>query len=500
MPAARPTRTGVAPATLAARLNPRVLLEARADGGLVANVEGRRLALGQMSAAAVARARLLSDGLPLDSFEAKDDPAGGELALLVRRLARSGLIEYRFGPADGGQDLLIIEPQVADYWPATPRLRATDTVALSRFAYLRRRGNEMVLESPRAGALFRICDPAIIATLAALAAPHTIGQLRKQPDFPGDGLVALLLHSEILFTPDLARQGSPRLTEGDDDLALWDFHDLLFHARTTEGRQANPLGGTYPYAGVIAPQPAVRPAWPGETVDLRALSPNEPSPVGMLLRARHSVRDFDPQNPITLAELARFLDGAARVQATWTGSVTEHGPQVSYAARPYPAGGSAYELELYLTVADCAGLARGFYHYDAGGHALVRIDAREQDLDAVLTNASFAMGAAAAPQVLLTVVARFARTSWKYSSIAYALVLKDAGVLLQTLYLMATDLGLGGCAVGSTNIELFARMTGLPFHVEGPLCHFALGRGAAETPDAGFAVLEASDPGSDAGA
>ncbi len=33
--------------------------------------------------------------------------------------------------------------------------------------------------------------------------------------------------------------------------------------------------------------------------------------------------------------------------------------------RPYPSGGSAYELELYLAVANCEGLARGFYHYDA---------------------------------------------------------------------------------------------------------------------------------------
>ena len=88
------------------------------------------------------------------------------------------------------------------------------------------------------------------------------------------------------------------------------------------------------------------------------------------------------------------------------------------------------------------------------------------------------MGASAAPQILITIAARFGRVSWKYSSIAYALILKDVGVLMQTLYLMATDMGLGGCAIGSTNIELFAKMTGLEFHVEGPVGQFALGRGA----------------------
>ena len=51
-------------------------------------------------------------------------------------------------------------------------------------------------------------------------------------------------------------------------------------------------------------------------------------------------------------------------------------------------------------------------------------------------------------------------------------------MLVQTLYLMAIDMGLGGCAVGIANIELFAKMTGVEFHVEGPVGQFAIGRGA----------------------
>jgi nitroreductase len=53
-------------------------------------------------------------------------------------------------------------------------------------------------------------------------------------------------------------------------------------------------------------------------------------------------------------------------------------------------------------------------------------------------------------------------------------------VLTQTLYLMATEMDLGGCAIGSTNIELFAKLTGLDFWVEGPVGHFALGRPGPE--------------------
>ena len=94
-----------------------------------------------------------------------------------------------------------------------------------------------------------------------------------------------------------------------------------------------------------------------------------------------------------------------------------------------------------------------------------------------MKGAEFAMGAPAVPQILITIAARFGRTSWKYSSIAYALILKDVGVLIQTLYMMATDMGLGGCAIGSVNIDLFAKMTGIEFHVEGPVGQFAIGRG-----------------------
>jgi SagB-type dehydrogenase family enzyme len=235
---------------------------------------------------------------------------------------------------------------------------------------------------------------------------------------------------------------------------------------------------------VIAPPPAVRPRWPGKKIDLRALSaaPSATiSPYATLLRERHSTRDFDDRHPITLAELSRFLDNTARIQAKWKTRVDlgEDSPEVDYAARPYPSGGSAYGLELYLAVANCEGLARGFYHYDADRHALVPIGVRPHELDALQASAEFAMGAAAVPQILITIAARFDRISWKYSSIAYALILKDVGVLIQTLYLMATDMGLGGCAIGTSNIDLFAKMTGIEFHIEGPVGQFAIGRGGS---------------------
>ena len=482
-----------APATLSARLVGHVTLEARPDGNILAGVDGQPIVLGQFSAGVAEHVQNLRTGLPLASFASGRRPIDKEVELLVRRLALHGLLEYRLGRSrnhgdqrgDQGEDQVVIEPQVPDYWPQAPQLGAADVLVLSRFAYLRRRGNDMVLELPRSGALFRICDPKVAAAIAMLSVPQPLKRFRRQDGFPGVELLALLVECRILLTLDATSESGLRPDEGDDSLVLWDFHDLLFHARSTEGRHANPMGGVYPYAGVMPSPPAVRPRWPGTPIDLREVwvSPPQPlSPAATLLRERHSIRSFDDQRPITLAELARFLDGAARVQSTWESPLDlgDDGPVVEYAVRPYPSGGGSYGLELYLAVDRCEGLARGFYHYDAGGHALTPIGVRAHELDALLAGAEFAMDAPAAPQILIIIAARFGRTSWKYSSLAYALILKDAGVLTQTLYLMATDMGLGGCAIGTANIDLFARMTGIEFHVEGPVGQFALGRGATE--------------------
>jgi SagB-type dehydrogenase family enzyme len=472
-----------APATVSARLSAHVTLEASAEGKIIACFDRYSVDLGPFSEAAAERAQGLRMGLPLASFASARRTIDKEIHRLVRRLARYGLLEYRLGRRRNGEDLVVIEPQVPDYWPRTPPLATADVLVLSRFAYMRRRGNEMVLESPRAGALIKICNPNVASALAVLSKPQRIKQLRRQHGFPGIELLALLVDCRILFSIDPARENGLRPAEGDDNLVLWDFHDLLFHTRSTQGRHANPLGGVYPYAAAIPPLPAVRPRWPGKGIDLRKLPAAHSraiSPLAKLLDQRRSTRSFDDQRPITLAELSRFLANSARVLSRGRIRIDlgDACPVVAYTVRPYPSAGAAYELELYLAVDKCQGLARGFYHYDAGGHALVPIRIRPQELEALLREAAFAMDAPAAPQVLITIAARFGRISWKYSSLAYALVLKDVGVLTQALYLMATDMGLGGCAIGSTNIDLFAKMTGIEFHVEGPVGQFALGRGS----------------------
>ncbi len=471
-PATKPKRGAVSP-TLSARLGRWARIEAHANGAIVAVFDTDSVTLGRFGASAAGFLQDLRSGLPLSSLEASGQNKDKEIDLLVRRLVGHGLLEYRIGqPGNASEDLIVVEPQVIGYWPQLPPLADTDALVLSRFAYLRRRGNEMVLKSPLSGALIRICDPKLTSLIATLSAPRQVGQLKQQDGFPGIEFLALLADCHMVSKTDPVRESNPRLAEGDQDLALWDFHDLLFHARSTEGRHANPAGGVYPHGGIIPELPMLRPSWPGNQVDLCAVLPPKEAapPIAKLFRQTRSIRSFDDRQPITLAELSQFLDGAVR-------ALPRPGSPVPV-ARPYPSAGASSELELYLSVHLCEGLAPGFYHYDAGAHALVPIEVPAADVKALLLQGASAMGVTAPPQILITVAARFGRVSWKYSSIAYALILKDAGVLTEALYLMASGMGLGGCAIGIANIDQFEKLTGIGFHREGPVGQFALGRGA----------------------
>src|SRR5262249_22054628 len=78
-------------------------------------------------------------------------------------------------------------------------------------------------------------------------------------------------------------------------------------------------------------------------------------------------------------------------------------------------------------------------------------------------------------QVLIVLAARFGRVSWKYSSLAYALTLKDVGVLYQSMYLAATAMGLAPCALGVGDSDLFARLIGSGYYAETSVGEFLLG-------------------------
>ena len=154
------------------------MLEARSGGELAVCIDGHSLGLGTFGPDTVKRAQNVYAGLPLSSFESGGQIIDNDVHRLVRQLAAHGLLEYQLGSSLKAGDQIVIEPQVPTYWPRIPPLDDSDVLVLSRFAYLRRRGNEMVLESPRAGALIRISDPQIVAAITRLSTPQIIKTYR----------------------------------------------------------------------------------------------------------------------------------------------------------------------------------------------------------------------------------------------------------------------------------------------------------------------------------
>jgi SagB-type dehydrogenase family enzyme len=257
-------------------------------------------------------------------------------------------------------------------------------------------------------------------------------------------------------------------------LRQWSFHDLFFHSRSRLGRHDHRYGTAYAFKDEIEPQPAVK-VVTGPTIELRKPTTTEclttPGATLDILEKRRSIRDYGAQ-PIGVEQLGDLLYRTARVRAKFDAQ-----PDVPFemTSRPYPAGGACYELELYPIVARCRGLEPGAYHYDPLGHRLCPIRADVNGIARMLRDAGTSMGRPHGPDILMAITSRFQRVAWKYGSLAYALTLKNVGVLYQTTYVVATALGLAACALGGGDSDLAAETLGLDYLCEGCVGEFALG-------------------------
>ena len=349
---------------------------------------------------------------------------------------------------------------------------------LSRFAVLRRDGDHLVLESPLASAAVVVHDAAVTALVHQLAAPagEAAGVVDLPPPVVSELVAVLAAHGLV---HDAAEERRPDLA-GEQ----WSPHELWFHARSRGGYHDQPLGGTLWAAGRFDPLPARRarpPDTTGTRVELAGPEPAVAAPgpapgfdasLDAVLRARRSIREQDGDRPLTVRQLGEFLHRCARV----TQVAADGRQQVSL--RPSPSGGALHGLELYPVVTRVDGLAAGMYHYDPFGHALDPVCGDGPLVRRLAALAGQASGAAV-PQVLLVASCRFGRVMWKYQGMAYALVLKDLGALFQTMYLVATAMGLAPCALGCGDVELFAAATGLDPRVESSVGEFMLGSRAA---------------------
>ncbi len=375
---------------------------------------------------------------------------GNEVGALIDRLTAGGWLSVAV--RDGDHDLYSLLP----FGQPPPRpdpfaQAASGSTVLSKFAVLHRDPEGFVLEHPLSWCAVRVHDPRLLVLLDG-------------PRADGSAVPAAVASQ---FIEDLRWCGM-LVPVGDEDRGFetlsWSAPDLWFHRRSTLGERTITWEhfGPTKWAKGRFPQPTARRRnYPGEPIalpvpDLAAKRTQDPT-LTAVLEDRVSTRTFDDDRPITLDQLAELLYRTARTRGTQPVGTDEELP-----SRPYPSGGSVYELELYPVVRHVVGLEPAMYHYDSFDHALRPVAAADaRAVTQLMKPASATLTGGAEPQVLIVMAARCGRIMWTYEQIGYALILKDVGVLMQTIYLAATAMGLGVCAQGFGDTAAFATATGV---------------------------------------
>lgn len=363
-----------------------------------------------------------------------------------------------------------------------PKLDGKQALRLSRFAFLRDNAGEMMLESPLSHHRVALHRPLASWVVGALGRTTTVADVARAVNVAEPLVTEVIAYLAAAGMVVCADDGSSVLTapkfaeDTDPALVTWAPHDLLFHSRSRLGRHDDPVGAGFSGAERVPPLPAVKPPpagprYPLYRPDLAA--DGQTMSLASAIELRRSVREFAPEGP-SAAQLGELLYRSARVRSL-TEAVGAGLVPYTVSERPYPSAGSLYELDLWLTIDRCPDLPRGIYHYDPDGHALTLVNPDPVPADELLDSAMVLVGARRRPPVLITMTARMGRLSWVYDSIAYATTLKHVGVLQQTLYLVATVLGLAPCALATGDDEVATAAFGLDYPAEVSVGEFVVG-------------------------
>jgi SagB-type dehydrogenase family enzyme len=151
---------------------------------------------------------------------------------------------------------------------------------------------------------------------------------------------------------------------------------------------------------------------------------------------RRSTRDYSGRS-LSLAELSRML-------FLGSGIATDQWGQKH---RTAPSSGALYPIEIYPVVHSVSGLERGVYHYGFERHELRLVNPGDWRARVVEQGIGQAFLGEANVVVFLTMILQ--RMRFKYQDRAYRYGLIEAGHIGENLYLAATSMGLGACAVGA---------------------------------------------------
>lgn len=163
-----------------------------------------------------------------------------------------------------------------------------------------------------------------------------------------------------------------------------------------------------------------------------------------LLKRRKSIRNFGTTS------LNRVIQS---INNSFT--ILDHEEMAEH--RSYPSAGARFPIELYLISFNLEGIDKGVYHYSLlGNHLEVLL---QKDIDEHYTDIVSPYVHNAPCAILLTTV--LSRSEVKYGMRSYLYSALECGHIGQNLYLAATELGLGCCAVGGFKDETLKELIDL---------------------------------------
>ena len=154
------------------------------------------------------------------------------------------------------------------------------------------------------------------------------------------------------------------------------------------------------------------------------------------IQQRRSRRNYSRQD-MTQEELSRLLH--------CTGGITEE--RWGNKLRSAPSAGALYPIEIYLMIHRVKDLEPGLYHYAVQDHTLELL--RAEDLRGEIVRHGLMQEFLGQANLVFVFTAILQRLRWKYQERSYRYALIEAGHLGQNVYLEATSMGMGACAVGA---------------------------------------------------
>lgn len=442
-------------------------LQFRLKHGVEQRHEGKDLLLLDQRGRAL---RLTAPAPPLLTMLQRLGDGGGTLLVLMQgasslapvialqQLEQRGWLALEL--VHGDAPIATLEPQSMVLERCHPPA-GTVRVGWSRFVQITPGVDGVLLEGPLQGARLLLQHPEFSPLIWELAGANDwTTALRVLPQTfqeHGDDLLMLLLTAGVVGVLD--SDGTPSC-DHQADQQRWSREDACFHHRSRAGWTALNWGATYPGA-VRSPAPPLLNQGTGlDAVCLTrpAQDAREPGFFSVLEQRRSHRRPG--KQPVKQQQLGHLLWASLRIQEVHP---VRPGAAHSYeaASRPVACGGAMQEIDTYLIIRRCEGVASGVYRYDPREHQLLRLDVLNGACEQLLRDACYASGAEQPPDILFQFAARYGRLSWKYEGIVYALILKHVGVIMQQLCLVATALNLAPCSLGNGDSELFSRATSL---------------------------------------